>query len=166
MINSYKDFIPLGSIFLLIIIFTLARQFYNGFDWTAAMYDFMAGFFIIFSLFKIANLKGFAEAYSMYDIIAKRFFIYGYIYPFIELGLGIAYLTRWQPLITNGITIIVMLTSSIGVAQELMNKRAIHCACLGVLFKIPMTYVTLFEDLLMAGMAAIMFALQLATLSR
>jgi len=157
---TYKDFIPLGFIFLLITIFTFIRQFYSGFDLMIAMQDFMAGFFIIFSLFKIINIKGFAEAYSMYDIIAKRFFMYGYLYPFIELGLGIAYLMQWFPLAINILTVILMLISSIGVAQELMKKRVIPCACLGVVFKIPMTYVTLLEDLLMAVMALIMIFLR------
>ena len=49
-----------------------------------------------------------------------------------------------------------MAISSIGVAIELSKKKEIMCACLGVVFKLPMTYVTLLEDLLMAAMALIM----------
>jgi hypothetical protein len=154
-IYTYTNYIPLISIFLIIISSTILKQFYSGFNVMNAMQDFMGIFFIVFSIFKIINIKGFAEAYSQYDIIAKNFFAYGYIYPFIELGLGIAYLMRWNPLITNSITAGIMLVSSIGVVQQLLKKNVLTCACLGAVFKIPMTYVTLLEDLLMAVMAII-----------
>lgn len=153
---SLKDFLPLIIIFCIIIIFTLVRQWISGWDIKSAMNDFMAGFFLVFGGFKILNLHGFAEAYAMYDIIAKRSMTYAYAYPFIEIVLGIAYLLRLYPLQTNLITLAVMLVSSIGVAHELAQKRTITCACLGTVFKIPMTYVTLFEDVLMAAMALIM----------
>ena len=52
-----------------------------------------------------------------------------------------------------------MIVSSIGVTKELAQGRKITCACLGAVFKIPMTYVTLLEDVLMAVMALIMLAM-------
>jgi hypothetical protein len=151
-----KDFLPLIVIFSLIIAFTFIRQWYFGFDIANAMYDFMAAFFLIFGFFKIINLAGFAEAYSTYDIVAQRFFAYGYIYPFIEIALGLCYLFRYQLVITNWITFIVMIISSIGVAIELRKQKEITCACLGTVFKIPMTYVTLAEDVIMGLMALYM----------
>lgn len=151
-----SNFLPLIIIFAIIIAFTFIRQWVMGYDFHAAMYDFMAAFFIIFGSFKIINWHAFADAYSMYDIIAKRSKTYAYIYPLIELSLGIAYLIRWNLFAINAITVVVMIISSIGVALELSKKRTITCACLGTVFKLPMTYVTLTEDLLMAVMALIM----------
>jgi hypothetical protein len=153
---KFSDFLPLIIIIGLIIGFTLIRQFIAGWNFNNAMLDFMAGFFIIFSLFKIFNLKNFVEAYSGYDIIAKRSQWYGYLYPFLELSLGIAYLFRFQLFFANIITIILMFISSIGVLQALLKKNQIMCACLGAVFKIPMTYVTLAEDLIMGLMALYM----------
>ena len=151
---SLRDFLPLIIIFIAIFLFTFIRQYIAG-SWQLlnAMNDFMAAFFIIFGTFKIINWRGFAEAYTTYDLVAKHSSIYAYAYPLIELGLGLAYLFRIYPIATNLITFMVMLMSSIGVALELIKRRPIMCACLGVVFKIPMTYVTLFEDVLMAGMA-------------
>ena len=117
---------------------------------------FMAGFFIIFSFFKLLDLKGFAESYAMYDILAKRIKSYGLIYPFIELALGVAYLTRYNMNVTNAATIIVMGFSSIGVIQSVLNKQKIRCACLGAVFNLPMSTITIIEDLLMVVMAAFM----------
>ena len=153
---SIKDFVPLIAIFLTIIAFTLLRQWFTGWDLHAAMNDFMAAFFLIFGAFKLYNLSAFAEAYASYDIIAKRSSLYAHLYPFIEIALGLANLFRLFPVATNSITLALMIISSIGVAQELALKKTIVCACLGTVFKIPMTYVTLFEDLLMAAMALLM----------
>lgn len=110
----------------------------------------------MFASFKLINLHQFAEAYAMYDIIAKRLYWYGYIYPFIELGLGIAYLLNWRPKFVNIFTLCIMLVCAAGVFIELRSGKKIVCACLGAVFKIPMTYVTLLEDLMTAVMAAIM----------
>jgi hypothetical protein len=113
----------------------------------------MAGFFLVFSFFKMLDLAGFASSYAMYDLLAKKIPSYGYIYPFIELALGAAYLLRWQPMFTSAITLAVMSFSSIGVIMAVMNKQKIRCACLGTGFNLPMTTVTIVEDLLMVAMA-------------
>lgn len=128
----------------------------GGFDWMRAMANFMGGFFVAFSFFKFLNLRGFVDAYQTYDVLARPVRAYGYIYPFIELGLGIAYLVRFAPVVTNLVTLVVMLVSIVGVTQALLQKRRIQCACLGTVFNLPMTKVTFIEDALMAGMAAAM----------
>ncbi|CAN5192070.1 hypothetical protein BH09DEP1_BH09DEP1_0740 [soil metagenome] len=153
---TVKNFLPLIIIFSFIGAFTLLMQIVYGFNINTAMYDFMGAFFVVFGLFKIINLSGFAQAYTMYDIIAKRSKIYAHLYPFIELALGVMYLTRYQLLLANWITLILMIIGSIGIALELAKGKTIVCACLGVVFKIPMTYVTLAEDIIMGLMALIM----------
>ena len=119
----------------------------------------MAGFFLTFSFFKLLDLQGFADSYSMYDIVAKRFRAWGYIYAFIELGLGIAYLVNFEPWITNIVTLIVMSVSIVGVLQSVLNKKKIQCACLGAVFNLPMSTVTMIEDALMIFMSAAMLLL-------
>lgn len=151
---TLNDFLPLIIIASLITAITIAHQWYYGYNMDDAMRIFMASFFLVFGFFKVINLGGFAKAYAMYDIVAQQFPWYGYLYPFLELGLGLAYLFNWRPVLTNWITLIVMLVSAAGVFNELRKGKEIVCACLGALFKIPMTYVTLAEDLLMAAMAA------------
>ena len=152
-----KSYFPIALIFGYITIATLLIQFTQGiFDWMQWMRHFMAGFFLVFSFFKLMNLKGFAEGYSTYDVVAKKWYAWGFIYPFIELALGIAFLTGFNPLVTNLVTFIVMAVSSIGVVQSVLNKRTIECACLGTIFKLPLGKVTLFEDFLMIIMSGLM----------
>ena len=120
---------------------------------------FMAGFFLTFSFFKMLDLKGFADSYAMYDIVAKKIKAWGFIYPFIELALGFAYATNFQPFVTNIVTLIVMTVSIIGVLQSVLNKRKIRCACLGAVFNLPMSTVTIIEDALMIAMSAAALAI-------
>lgn len=122
------------------------------------MMDFMAGFFLVFSFFKLLNIRAFADSYAMYDLLAMRWKQYGLIYPIIELGLGFAYLLALAPQITNMVTIVVMGFSSLGVIRAVMNKQKIRCACLGAVFNLPMSTITIIEDLLMVAMAAWMLA--------
>ena len=55
----------------------------------------------------------------------------------------------------------VMSVGAIGVARTLLRKDRIQCACLGTVFNLPMSRITLVEDLLMAGMSAVMIAAML-----
>ena len=123
---------------------------------TTFMNSFMAGFFLVFSFFKLLDIKGFASSYAMYDLLAMRVPSYGFIYPFIELILGISYLINYNLIITNAATIIVMGFSSLGVIKSVVDKKKIRCACLGAVFNLPMSTVTIIEDLLMVAMAAAM----------
>lgn len=134
----------------------IAATRHNGFSWMHGMNTFMAAFFLTFSFFKMLDLKGFAESYAMYDVVARKIPAWGFVYPFVELALGIAYATGFDPLLTNAATIIVMSISIIGVLQSVFNKRQIRCACLGAVFNLPMSTVTIIEDALMIVMSGVM----------
>jgi copper chaperone CopZ len=151
---TYK---PILLIFFYITIVTLLIQAGNNhFDLMQWMRHFMAGFFLVFSFFKMLNLKDFAESYAMYDVIARKIPVWAYIYAFIEFGLGIAFLINFNPFITNSVTVIVMTASIIGVLQTVLNKKKIQCACLGAVFDLPMSTVTIIEDGLMIAMSLTM----------
>ncbi len=149
---TYK---PILLLFGYITIVALVGSTASG-SWNAGvgMRIFMSGFFLSFSFFKLLNLRAFAESYAMYDIVAKRWGTWGYIYAFVELGLGIAFAVNIFPFYTNLVTLIVMSVSIVGVLQSVLNKK-IKCACLGAVFNLPMSTVTIIEDALMMGMSVV-----------
>ena len=154
LLTAYK---PILLVFGYLIGMTLLNELFKSrFNLMAAMHLFMGGFFLIFSFFKLLDLKGFAYSYMSYDIIAKKWIGWGYIYPLIELSLGVAFLFHFAILEATIITLVVMSVSSIGVIQSLIAKKKIQCACLGTVFNLPMSNITLIEDLLMVLMAAAM----------
>ncbi|MDB5134257.1 MAG: heavy metal transporter [Mucilaginibacter sp.] len=155
--SIYKPILLIFS--YITVISAIAALSDNNFSISQGMRIFMAGFFIIFSFFKMLDLGGFANSYSMYDIVAKKFKQWGYLYAFVELALGLAYAANFQPGIINYITLAVMTVSIIGVLQSVLNKRKIQCACLGAVFNLPMSTVTIFEDSLMIAMSVVMLAI-------
>ena len=141
-------FIILGYIFIASILLN-----YENWNSSNAMLDFMGLFYVIFSFFKILDIKGFSMSFSMYDPLAKQAPIYGYIYPFIEVLLGMMFLIRFEVNIALMLTVIVLGITTIGVTQTLINKRSIKCACLGTTLNLPMTEATFIENALMIIMA-------------
>ncbi|QXV64366.1 cation transporter [Mucilaginibacter sp. 21P] len=155
-VQTYK---PVLLIFAYITGLSILITATNGGDWMMGMRIFMGGFFLIFSFFKMLDVSSFADSYAMYDIVAKKVRAWGYVYVFVELGLGVAYTINFNPFMTNLVTLIVMVVSIIGVLQSVFNKRAIKCACLGSVFNLPMSTITIIEDGLMIAMSAVMLAL-------
>jgi copper chaperone CopZ len=146
----YPLFLIVGYILAGAGILTLAS---SNASWHEGMRLFMAGFFLVFSFFKLLDIRGFANAYRSYDVVAKAWPTWAYIYPFVELGLGLLYLTNIGPTTTNLATL--SLVGSVGVFRALLQKKRIRCACLGTVLNLPMTKVTLVEDVGMAAMAAL-----------
>lgn len=154
----YPLFLIVGYILGVVLLIAAST---GRWDVMPMMRHFMAGFFIVFSFFKLLDLRGFVDTYRGYDLLARRSTAYAWAYPFIELGLGIAYLVDLWPLVVNVITLLVMLVGAVGVLRVLLDKRSIRCACLGTALNLPMTKVTLVEDVTMALMAAAMIAMWL-----
>ena len=148
-----RNFTPLiivvGAIFLL----SLFRQYTNGVNSMVWMMDFMGIFLVTFGLFKVVDLKGFKEGFSTYDLIAKNFKSYGYIFPFIEVGLGVIYLAGYMYLWQNIAVLFLSLLGCISAYIVIQKKNEIDCVCLGTTFKMPMTWVTFTENLIMGIMA-------------
>ena len=153
--SKIKQLKPLFIILAYISITSLLLNFKNW-NSTNLMIDFMGLFYIIFSFFKILDIKGFSISFRMYDPLAKKVPLYGIIYPFIEILLGIMFLTRIEVEIAIILTIIVLGITTVGVTKTLLNKKSISCACLGTTLKLPMTEATLIENALMIIMAFIL----------
>lgn len=144
----------------LILISVFISTIATGVCWTTDrtmatwMEAFMGGFFIVFSFFKFLDIQGFAASYRSYDLLAKSLPAYAYAYPFLELGLGCAWAFWGGTFAVALSTVALMGFSAIGVILAVSRKQHIQCACLGTVFNLPMSTVTIIEDLLMVAMAA------------
>ena len=120
------------------------------------MAKFMGGFFLVFGGLKLLDLGGFAAAYAKYDLLAARLPAYGWVYPVVEVALGLAYLATPEWMGLHAITFVLMTFSALGVIRALRRGEQLTCACMGTAFNLPMTTVTIVEDLGMAAMAGAM----------
>lgn len=161
---TWKSYLPLFTIIGMIVLvaFVIAFQNFGTTPFFLSHFTayFMAGFFLIFSTFKLIDLKGFAAGYSTYDLLAKRVFAYGYIYPFVELFFGLAMIVNYQNAALLYAEIIIMVFSGLGVAIQLAKHEEFQCVCLGTFLKVPLTKVTVVEDFGMAALAVILLFLK------
>lgn len=150
--SDLKQLFPLFLIFFYIIVATLLM---NRSEITIAgfMYDFMGLFYIVFSFFKFLDYKNFPQTFAMYDPIAKAVPAYGWVYPFIETGLGLAFLLRIALFPSLVVTLIILGATTLGVVRVLFSKSQIQCACLGTALQLPMTKATFIENSIMLIMA-------------
>jgi len=148
---------PILLALLVVIISSLSLQTaYGTFDLNNWFTTYMGIFFIVFSFLKLLNVKGFSMTFSRYDIFAKKIPGFAVSYPFLELLLGVAFLTQTLLIASNIITLIFMISQSIGVINVLKNKQEIQCACLGSSINLPISNITLLENIVMISMAGYM----------
>ena len=153
--GDLQQLFPLFLIFGYIIITSVLLN-YKSWNTSSFMLDFMGLFYIIFSFFKLLDLKGFPESFKMYDPLAKTLPVYGWIYPFIEVSLGLMFLMRIEIPLALVVTLVILGITTFGVTKALLNKKTIQCACLGTALKLPMTKATFIENSIMIVMAIIM----------
>ncbi|MEH6537869.1 MAG: MauE/DoxX family redox-associated membrane protein [Psychroserpens sp.] len=153
--SELRQLFPLFLIFAYIIV---ASVLLNVSPWNseAFMLDFMGLFYIVFSFFKLLDLKGFPKSFRMYDPLAKVIPAYAWVYPFVEVALGILFLIRFQISFALILTLVVLGITTFGVIKTLVDKKSIQCACLGTALKLPMTKATFIENSVMIIMAVIM----------
>ncbi len=150
--SKVKQLYPLGLIFLFLIGGTLIIH-YPTFVIRDVLPDFMGLFFVVFSFFKYLDLSGFQSSFRRYDPLAKAIPFYAWLYPFLELSLGVLFLMRLELQLTLWLTVAILGITTIGVVKVLLSKKEIECACLGSVLKLPMTEATLIENALMIAMA-------------
>ena len=155
--SKLKQLFPLFLIFgfIVLTVLTIHRE---SLETNLMMHDFMAMFFMVFSFFKLLDLSGFQSMFKTYDPLAAAWPIYGWIYPFIELALGILYLIDFVPPYILITTIIALGITTVGVIRVLLKKQNIQCACLGSVLNLPMTEATFIENAIMLVMAGSLLA--------
>ena len=112
----------------------------------------MGSLLAVLAILKLIDIKGFAERFAQYDLLAAKSRPYAIAYPFIELLLGLGLIAQWQTWWMGLISLIIFGIGAIGVARALVRKQKLQCACVGAKFNLPLTAFTLGEDILMVLM--------------
>jgi hypothetical protein len=157
--RTWRDYLPLlALIFVSALVASALKLSYGpGVHPVRWMHGFMGFFLVAFALLKLFDLRGFADGFQMYDLLARRFRAYALVYPFIELALGLGYLAFWRPTTVYLATFVVLGFGALGVISALRRGLDVNCACMGTSLKVPLSTVALVEDVSMAGMALAMW---------
>lgn len=152
--KSVADYWPLISLVAVSGLAALAiAQGAHDLSMRALMHAYMGVFLVVFALLKLFDPHGFKRGFAMYDLVARREKRWGYVYPYIELALGLAYLAFFWPVATYVATIAVFTLGAAGVLLGLRRGLDIACPCMGNILSVPLSTVTLTEDLIMVAMA-------------
>ncbi len=150
--NPILKYWPLFALIIISAISGLAISF--GRDNVGYFMPYFMGMFLtIFSLLKIFNPIQFADGFQMYDLVAKKYRIYALSYPAIELFLGLGFLSFLSTNLFCILTIIIMSIGTVGVVKALKEGLKVNCACMGTVLNVPLSTVTLTEDIGMIVMS-------------
>lgn len=157
--ESAKEYAKFAGIVAGVIGFSVLVTYLLGWSLENFLTYFMAVFLLTFAAFKLINLEIFAITYSGYDLVTKKFPAWGYIFPFVEAGLGMAYVLLGNQTWLNVFTLLLTGVASVGVVKELRRKSKVMCACLGTVIRLPLSKISFVEDFLMFAMAGVMLLL-------
>jgi glutaredoxin len=115
---------------------------------------------ILLGLQKLKDIESFSTMFLNYDLLAKRWVRYGYIYPFIETGAGILMTAMVATWLSAPLALLIGTIGAISVFQAVyIDKRELKCACVGGDSNVPLGFVSLTENLGMVAMSIVMLVL-------
>lgn len=115
---------------------------------------FVASAMCLLAVPKLQDIDSFATMFLGYDLLAKRWLPYGYIYPFAEGLAGVLMLAHALDWLSIPIALFIGTVGAVSVFYAVyVQKRDIKCACVGGSSRVPLGFVSLTENLLMVGMA-------------
>ena len=162
MLNKFTSFIIILTIFTLIYIINYSYlTYYNNLsgsnsgslDINELMNNMMGSILLVFGSLKLIDLRKFSVIFSKYNLISKHVPYYSYLYPFIEIILAFTLYCRYSLNIVYGLIIILMIISLASVSISLYRGQVLRCGCLGSFFHLPLSYVTISENVVMLLMS-------------
>mgnify|MGYP000323617779 CR=1 FL=1 len=147
---------PVIAVFAVTALLALAVSYAlsgNPFTLRAAEW-FISFSMVVLAILKLQNVETFSTMFLNYDLLAKRWVRYGYIYPFAEAGAGLlmsAHALNW---LSIPVALFIGTIGAISVFKAVyIDKRELKCACVGGDSHVPLGFVSLTENLMMIAMA-------------
>ena len=155
MLSTSQSLVLITLIFL--FLFGISKFLTNNIlksqDSNVLIKNYMGIIYIVFGFLKLYDIEKFVNIFRKYDIIANKVEFWAWLYPFIEILLGISLLSDIFVNKTMKITLVLMIISIISVSISLLKKQNLRCGCLGTFFHIPLSYVTISENVAMLALS-------------
>lgn len=147
--ENIVTFLPVFYVYIFSLLLSLNLVFFFNLN-TRSFYLYFLGFFsLTFGILKIINYKTYIESVLEYDFVAQRFKPYAYLFPIFEIIFGLLFIIHKEILYVEYFCILLFTLNIIVIANALEKKRDYSCACMGGLFNLPLSYVSLLESLTM-----------------
>jgi len=150
---SYR---PVIALFAVSALMALATSYAFGADLFSmrTLELFIAISMSALAMLKLQNIETFSAMFLNYDILARRWVPYSYVYPFAEALAGILMISGALTWLSVPIALFIGTIGGVSVFKAVyVDKRELKCACVGGSSNVPLGFVSLTENLMMVGMA-------------
>ncbi len=106
----------------------------------------MGLFLVMLAMFKLFDIAGFKKGFAKYDITTQIIPAYGYLYPWLELGLGLWLLSMRVQEVALMATILFMSLGGIGILRSIIKGQKLNCACMGNILSVPLSTISIVEN--------------------
>ena len=156
--TTYRPVIALFAITALMALATSIAVFGTPFTWRALAW-FIAFSMAVLGLLKLQDVETFSSMFLNYDLLARRFVPYAFIYPYAEAFAGILMIAGVLVWLSAPVALFIGGVGAVSVFKAVyVDKRELKCACVGGASKVPLGFVSLTENLMMIAMAVWMLA--------
>ncbi|WP_457355547.1 MauE/DoxX family redox-associated membrane protein [Roseateles sp. P5_D6] len=149
-------YLPVVMLFAMAAAMSLAIGWddYGGLRIVQAMERFVALSMCLLALQKLRDVEAFSTMFLNYDLLARRWVRYAYIYPFAEGLAGILMLADALRWLAIALALFIGVVGAVSVFKAVyVDKRELKCACVGGDSGVPLGFVSLTENLMMVAMA-------------
>lgn len=150
------SYTPVVAVFAVAALIALAIGYLTGTPWLDGMTiaRFVSLSMILLAMLKLQDVDRFATMFLGYDLLARRWVPYAYIYPFAQLGAGVLMLAGVLTWLSAPVALFIGAIGATSIYRTVyVEKRSLKCACVGGGNNVPLGFVSLIEDVSMAGMA-------------
>jgi glutaredoxin len=147
---------PVIAVFAVTALLALAVSYaLSGNPFTVRAAEWFISFsMVVLAILKLQNVESFSIMFLNYDLLAKRWVRYGYIYPFAELGAGLLMAAGALNWTSIPVALFIGTIGAVSVFKAVyIDKRELKCACVGGDSNVPLGFVSLTENLMMVAMA-------------
>lgn len=159
--ESAPTYAPVLAVFAMAGLMAIATSWfaYGSFLTELALIWFVAFSMCMLAMLKLRDLSGFSNRFLGYDLLARRWVRYAYVYPFAEAFAGVLMIAGALIFIAAPVAIFIGTVGAVSVFTAVyVEKRDLKCACVGGSSNVPLGPVSLAENLMMAAMGAWMLA--------
>lgn len=152
---------PVIAVFSMTALMALAASYaVFGTPFTIRAGEWFIGFsMVVLAMLKLQDVESFSSMFLGYDLLAKRWVPYSYIYPFAEGAAGVLMVAGALTWLSVPIALVIGGIGAISVFKAVyIDRRELKCACVGGGSNVPLGFISLTENVMMVAMAIWMIA--------
>lgn len=157
--ESNTSYFPVLALFVVAASLTVSIHANESLslNWQNGLMQFIGVSMVLLGLLKLQNIEGFVNSFLGYDLLARRYVPYGFVYPYAEVIAGLLMVSSILPMVSIPLMLFIGGIGGVSVVKAVyIDKRELKCACVGGDSNVPLGFVSFLENAVMFGAALFM----------